>query len=353
MRERRGAGAGRAAALAGLASLALVGCGADVPDAPRALDVSSRFGEQGDEPGLFVKPRAIDADPADGTLWIIDMTARVQGIDASTGRCIAWWRLEDFVLGRPVGITVGPWLDGSSVLYVPETHYHRVSVFRKPTGMGVTPELLLRFGSYGHEPGQFIFPTDVAVLTDPAGRPERIYVAEYGGNDRISVFDTAGAFLFAFGVFGPGGEPDEPGAVGPAFNRPQAIAIDQAARELVVADAANHRLGRFSLEGELIGWIGSPGSAGDGPGSFSFPYGLALLRDGTVLVSEYGGNRLSRVRLSDGRWLGVYGRGGRGPGELASPWGVAELAGTVWVLDSGHGRVLGVRAPSPDRGGRG
>ncbi len=61
------------------------------------------------------------------------------------------------------------------------------------------------------------------------------------------------------------------------FNRPQSIAIDVEARELIVNDSSNHRIGRFTLDGELISWLGGYGREG---GRFHYPYGLCLLGDG-------------------------------------------------------------------------
>jgi hypothetical protein len=330
-----------------LALLIVGGCGERDEEQAADFAVVARFGEGGRSPGQFVKPRAIDTDGH--WLYVIDMTARVQRLDPRTGRCTAWWQLPDFAFGRPVGVSVGPWVDGSRVLYIPETHYHRVSVFRLPEEMGREPELLLRFGAYGTGPGQFIYPTDVAALAGTGGGVERIYVSEYGGHDRISVFDPRGTFLFAFGAFGPEGVGDEPGGV--YFNRPQSIAIDEVRRELIVCDAANHRLGRFALDGTLLGWIGSPESAGSCPGRFKYPYGVALAGDGTALVCEYGNGRVQHVDLATGASLGVYGRSGRGESQAASPWGLALVGRRLYVLDSGHNRVLVIDAPSRRGGG--
>lgn len=350
MNARRALGGNRrgASRRACLLALAVLGAGCGERDSGSAADfeVVARFGETGRSPGQFVKPRAIDTDGE--SLFIVDMTARIQRIDPRTGRCTAWWQLPDFEFGRPVGISVGPWVDGSTVLYVPETHYYRVSVFRLPDRMGEAPDLLLRFGEYGQGPGQFIFPTDVAVLPGPGG-VERIYVAEYGGHDRVSVFDAEGTFLFAFGAFGPGGVGEDPAGV--YLNRPQSIAIDTGRRELVVCDAANHRVGRFSLEGELLAWIGSPDAAGDGAGQFKYPYGLSLPGDGTVFVCEYGNGRVQRIDLATGRSLGLYGRSGRGESQAATPWGLAQIDRRLYVLDSGHGRVLAIEAPTRRGGG--
>lgn len=348
---RSGAGRSARGALAVTLGLALwagaPGCVERDESAAADFDVVGRFGEGGRSPGQFVKPRAIDSDGR--WIYVIDMTARVQRIDPETGRCTAWWQLPDFEFGRPVGVSVGPWADGSKVLYIPETHYHRVSVFRLPERMGEAPEMLLRFGEYGRGPGQFVFPTDVAVLANAEGRAERIYVSEYGGNDRISVFDARGAFLFAFGSFGLGDAGEGEGGV--AFNRPQSIGIEPGRRELVVCDAANHRLGRFTLEGVLLGWIGGPDSSPGAPGRFKYPYGLALPGDGTALVCEYGSGRVQRVDLASGASLGVYGRSGPGESQSASPWGLALAGRRLCVLDSGHNRLLVIEAPTGRGGG--
>src|SRR5690242_10273665 len=133
------------------------------------------------------------------------------------------------------------------LLYVADTHYFRVMAYRPPASLDGKPDLVAQWGSYGNEPGQFIYPTDVAFTTAGNGSVERIYVSEYGGNDRVSVFDKDHKFLFAFGHFGYGdGE-------GIEFNRPQSIGM--MGDRLAVTDACNHRVGVFTLDGKLVRWI--------------------------------------------------------------------------------------------------
>lgn len=340
--RRAGRAAGRWAPAGVLACAALAGgCGeggSGVGDAA-PLRVVAVFGEVGRAPGQFSYPRAIDAGA--GSLWVIDKAARVQRLDPGSGRCLAWWQMPEWSFGKPTGVTVGPGADGAERLYVADTHYHRVMIYRPPDEPGGEPTLEASFGSYGTGPGQFIYPTDVAVLPAGDGRGvERIFVSEYGGNDRVSAFDGAHRFLFSIGRLGFA---EDPGRV--EFSRPQSLAIEPTMRELIVADACNHRLGRFTLDGALVGWIGSPGSAGAGTGQFRYPYGLLLPGDGTALVVEYGNNRVQHVELSTGRSLGVFGRTGRGEGELASPWGIAAIGETAYVLDSGNNRVQAFRLP--------
>jgi hypothetical protein len=69
-----------------------------------------------------------------------------------------------------------------------------------------------------------------------------------------------------------------------------------------------------------------------------------MLPDGTLLVAEYGNNRVQRFDQI-GKPLGVFGTIGRGPGELQYPWGVAGTDDKVFVLDSGNNRVQMIRTP--------
>jgi DNA-binding beta-propeller fold protein YncE len=239
-----------------------------------------------------------------------------------------------------------------------------------------TWRLVREFGSFGTGDGQFIYPTHVvfaapsdgttdvlsprAIAASPAqgGPRDRangngqgeiprlaalarndstagagprptfyVYVSEYGGNDRVSLFTPEGTFVKSFG---------RSGSAEGEFSRPEALAVDLRRRVLYVADACNHRIARYTLEGELIGYFGS---VGQGPGELRYPYGLALLADGTLVVCEYGNNRLQFFG-ADGRSLKCLGRAGRAPGELAYPWGVAAGPdGNVYVVDAGNNRI--------------
>jgi NHL repeat-containing protein len=329
--------------------LGIAGCNR-IPDGG-AIDADLVFGDVGLSNGQFSYPRAIDAGV--GSVVVVDKSARVQRFDADTGDFLGGFRMPEWKLGKPTGVTLGPSIDDPlrTVIYVADTHYHRVAVYPLPDDPDVDARTIsepeLSFGEYGVEDGQFVYLTDVALLLDQAGAVERIYVSEYGGNDRISVFtvDRSGEdgaavrFLFSFGTFGDG-----PGVVGTReaeFERPQALAIDHERRELFMLDNNNHRIGTFTLEGELIGWIGvEPGQA-----EFLNPQGFVLLEGRRALVTEFLGNRVQVVDLETGASLGSYGHAGRLDGELASPWGVAMVGRDAFVLDSGNNRVQRFRGP--------
>jgi tripartite motif-containing protein 71 len=69
-----------------------------------------------------------------------------------------------------------------------------------------------------------------------------------------------------------------------------------------------------------------------------------VLGDGTIMVSEFGNNRVQQFDAY-GRSLGVWGRVGRREGEVQYPWGVAGLENEIFVLDSGNNRVQVMREP--------
>lgn len=331
----------------------LSACSESTGSSASAIPVRRTIGEVGISPGQFAFPRCLDSDRR--SIWVIDKAARVQRLDPETGRALSGWRMPEFAAGKPTGLCVfdPTGKDEDELLFVPDTHYHRVLVFRPGTSGATENEPIGSFGAYGTGPGQFIYLTDVAVLPGPDGRSiARLYVSEYGGNDRISIFepDGAGSFAFvrSFGAFGDSADPKRI-----EFSRPQSLEIDSARGRLVVTDACNHRIGVFSLEGELIRWI--PGAAAltadktelhDHSELFRYPYGLVLLDDGSALISEQGAARISRVDLETGRILERTGKPGRGEGELITPWGITVQHSEAFALDSGNNRVLCFRAPA-------
>lgn len=336
---RRGGKASRRCAGVVLAGV-LAGCGGE-RGASRPIEPVAVLGCVGTWPGQFATPRAIDTDGS--TLWVIDKAARVQRIDAASRKFLSEWKTPVYDRGMPVGVTCAT-LGGKRVLLVADTHEHRVLVYEPGADPEKPPALVATFGELGTGPGQFVYPTDVAVVPD-GGTGTRIYVAEYGGNDRISVFDERFTYLFSFGRFGTG---DDAGEV--EFNRPQAMAFDPVRREMVIADACNHRVGRFTLDGKLVKWIGSPSTAGSGLGQFRYPYGLALLSDGSAMVVEFENCRVQRVDLETGEGIAAYGSPGRREGELSAPWAITLIDRTAYVVDGGNNRVVAFRSPLPGRG---
>ena len=279
------------------------GCGkSSIPDAI--------WLDTGTGPEQVVYPRGIAYSPLDDTFFVVDRMARVQHLDHN-GKYLGDWSMPARQNGKPVGLSVGP--DGN--VYVPDTHYYRVIVYT-PGGKEIR-----RFGGYGTAPGQFIYPTDIGF--DSKGH---VFVSEYGDDDRIQVFDKAGKFLYKFGSFGQGNG---------QFIRPQDMVI--VGDILYVTDACNHRICVFKTDGT---WVRNMGSCGSGLGQFRFPYGMDLDREGHLIVSEFGNNRVQMIDPKTGAGLKTWGAAGRNAGQLAYPWGVmVDKRDRIISVDAGNNRL--------------
>lgn len=270
-------------------------------------DESSVIGGNGLTPGRFAYPRAMDVDPQTNTILVVDKRARIQRL-ASDGTPLQEWSTPTRKNGNPTGIFV----DGDGTIFVADTHEHRVLVYESDG------ELRTTFGEYGEDLGEFIYPTDIA--RDGQGR---LWVSEYGGNDRIQVFADDYSPLFV-------------AAENQAFRRPQSLLWSPEHDVMLLSEANGHQLHVLSSEGELLRSIGGPGHE---PGQFSYPYGLALTSKGHVLVAEFGGCRIHEVSLdtdSFRTWSAEESNG------LRYPWAVGCIDQRILVLDSGNHRILEV-----------
>ncbi len=281
----------------------LVGCSKSAT--PQAVWLDTGTG-----PEQVVYPRGIAYSPKDDTIFVVDRMARVQHLDHN-GKFLNDWNMPERMRGKPVGLSVGP--DGN--VYVPDTHYYRVIVY-SPEGKEVR-----RFGGFGREDGHFIYPTDIE--WDARGN---MFVSEYGDDDRIQVFDSAGNFKYKFGSFGQGDG---------QFIRPQDMVIVD---DLVyVTDACNHRIDVFKTDGT---WVRNMGSCGSGLGQFRFPYGMDIDREGHLIISEFGNNRVQMIDRKTGAGLKTWGAAGREIGQLAYPWGViVDKRDRVISVDAGNNRL--------------
>ena len=284
---------------------------------PQPVNFEKSFGQAGTIPGRFDYPRALAINEASDEVYVVDKTARVQRFDLS-GQYLGEWRMPKWENGKPTGVSVAE--DGR--IFIADTHYHRIAIFDRDG------KELGSFGEYGLEPGQFIYPTDIAFGPDGI-----VFVSEYGGNDRIQVFDSQGVFLREFGTRGEGRN---------QLSRPQGLSWDAANLELYIADAVNHRIVVTDAYGEVQRILGTPGYAA---GELSYPYDVSILGDGTLVVIEFGNNRMQHLDAFTGDCLGVWGGTGVQEGRLRYPWSIDSSGGVIAVLDSGNNRVLIGDAP--------
>ena len=172
------------------------------------------------------------------------------------------------------------------------------------------------FGVTGNGPGQLNEPRGLAV--DASGN---LYVAD-SKNSRIAIFDGNGTFLRALGSLGEGdGQLKEPSGV--------AIGPDGT---IYVADTWNHRIARFGPSGDWRGQWRDPERGFFGPRS-------AVVSGGSLFVADTGNKRVVRFD-AEGKVSGGWGGAGNGPGQFVEPVGLAaDAAGRIYVADTGNHRI--------------
>lgn len=252
-------------------------------------------------------PRALTISP-EKELYCLDDSGRIL-VYNQKNELIRQWRMPESDVGKPEGIRI--LLDGR--VAIADTHYHRV-VFFDQQGT-----LLGMFGSKGENPGEFTYPVDL--LQDPQGF---LYVAEYGGSDRIQKFQPDGTFVLEFGGLGT--------SVG-QFQRPSGMVwIDS---RLYVADAINCRVQVFSDQGqplEVLDWAKQ--------GGLYYPYDISISPQGQLFMVEYGACRLT-VAEPHGQIVAQYGHEGRGQKELWTPWALTVSDDNrVFIADTGNRRIV-------------
>ena len=159
-------------------------------------------------------------------------------------------------LARPSGIA----LLGNHLLIV-DSELHHVVV------CGLHGGFISQFGGRGLGPGEFNFPTHIAV-----DDRNQIYVTD-SLNYRVQVFTADGHFVRAFGSAGDG-----PGH----FGRPKGVAVDSAGHVYVV-DAVFSNVQIFDGQGRLLLNFGGEGV---GPGQFWLPNAIAINAHNDIFVAD-------------------------------------------------------------------
>lgn len=201
--------------------------------------------------------------------------------------------------------------------------------------MDLAPDLTV--GGEGIGLAEFIRPRGIAVAPDGS-----IYIADTG-NHRIQHLDSDGEVISTWGTFGDLLSGDAPGGT---FNEPWDITIAPNG-EVLVADTWNHRIQRFTPDGEFIRMFGSEG-IGESPDVFWGPRGVAVDQEGRIYVSDTG-NKLIKVFDEQGEFITQFGGAGYLSGYLDEPVGVAvNPEGAVYVADTWNQRIQAFMESAPD-----
>jgi len=186
-------------------------------------------------------------------------------------------------------------------------------------------KFVTEWGEEGSSAGQFKYVRGPAV--DSSGN---VYVTDTG-NHRVQKFTSDGEFLLMWGSRGSGDG---------QFDSPYDLAVSQSGY-VYVADAANFRIQKFDLNGNFISKWG--GYSGDIPnpnapnGLFGLPSSVAIDVFGYVYVLDTSNYRVQKFD-ANGNFVGKWAIAG-GVG-FPYAYGIAvDSSGYVYVSDAGNKRI--------------
>jgi predicted membrane-bound mannosyltransferase/DNA-binding beta-propeller fold protein YncE len=193
-------------------------------------------------------------------------------------------------------------------------------------GRGVT---LISDQTIGGE-GILNLPRNLAIAQDGT-----LYVTDTG-NHRILHMDSGGEILHSWGSFADSAT-IEGGAPGGAFYEPWSIAIGSDG-SVFVADTWNHRIQKFTPDGNFITQWGTFGQ-GETGAAFWGPRDIAIDDQDRIYITDTGNKRVV-VFDQNGNYLTEFGTAGLLSGQFDEPVGVAVgPEGLVYVADTWNQRV--------------
>jgi sugar lactone lactonase YvrE len=207
--------------------------------------------------GLLTKPVGVTSDSL-GRVYVSDAVAQRVVVFDQDGNFLQAMGQEG-ELERPVGLVVNEQIGR---LYVIDSKKHHIAVFDIADG-----SLVSTIGERGPAPGQFNWPTNIAI--DTSGT---LYVMDTM-NFRVQILDPDGEVLNTFGEIGDG--------IG-QFARPKGIAVDSEGN-IYVVDAAFNNFQIFDPEGQLLLFVGSNGQQS---GQFWLPAGAYIDAQDRIYVAD-------------------------------------------------------------------
>lgn len=132
-------------------------------------------------------------------------------------------------------------------------------------------------------------------------------------------------------IFKIGSRGSEPGS----FTWPRGIAIGPD-DSIVVGDSSNHRVQVFDKEGNFVKYFGS---YGNGEGEFDCLSGVAVNKTGQYIIADRYNHRV-QIFDPSGNFLRSFGSQGSGDGKFSYPWGVTtDALGFIYVCDKENHRI--------------
>jgi len=183
-------------------------------------------------------------------------------------------------------------------------------------------------GMTGTQPGQFQNPRDVALAPDGT-----LYISDTS-NNRIQHLAADGSKLQVWGSYADISKGAAPGGT---FNEPWGIAVGLDG-SVYVADIWNHRIQKFTPDGEFINMWGYFGEA-DTPFAIWGPRDIAIDGNGNLFVTDTGNHRIV-IYDPDGNYINQFGSKGLEAGKFDEPVGIAvDKDGLVYIADTWNQRI--------------
>lgn len=194
-------------------------------------------------------------------------------------------------------------------------------------------DYLYAWGEPGTGKGKFRAVRGIVAYNRKDSQRDIIVVAD-GGADMLRSYTWDMMFIDKWGQAG-----DKPGQ----FREPRGVAID-AAGHVVVVDALNHRVQKTMVgTTTFLERPGEPvlafGKRGTGDGEFETPTGVAVDARGDILVADTDNHRV-QVFDSQGKFKFAFGKRGNADGEFYKPSHIAiDAKERLYITDTGNNRV--------------
>jgi sugar lactone lactonase YvrE len=225
--------------------------------------------EQGKRAG---RPFGVAVD-AGGNVFVSDMSQDAVLVYGPDGKWLRTMRNKE--LDKPTGLAIDR---RRQLLYViagvhQAGESHRVEVF------SLAGEHLRTIGTRGEKPGEFNFPTNLAVARDGT-----LYVVDML-NFRVQLFDPDGNLVSMFGTIGAG----LPGT----FDKAKSVALDSFGNIYVVDSQAAH-VQMFNSKFQVLMAFGGRLNR---PGYFLTPTAIAIDSKNNIFVAEFFGGWVGQYQL--------------------------------------------------------
>jgi len=190
------------------------------------------------------------------------------------------------------------------------------------------------------------------------GKDGTLFIADRSGN-RVWKYTPDHTLSVYAGTGKAGYSGDGAAAQDATLHSPIGLAVDDQRGYLYIADSGNNRIRRVDRSGVISPVAGTGrfyGDGGDGGpallAKLSFPFGIAVARNGTLFISDTGNNRVREVTpagqiqafagTGHGGFMGDGGAASRA--EFSAPEGIAvDTAGNLFVADTINQRVRELR----------